>query len=250
MSYFFSKLVTHLCKYRLMKKILLFTLLTIKLYGQINSGEITYQLTIGYDKLLSEDKRLKLMLESAQIGAKQITKSLVFNNESSLFTINKGIDDNNIGLAKAFTGADNIYYTMQKHDTIIKQVDNNFGQYIISFVHKKNWLLSEETKLINNYLCYKATSTSVVVNSSGTFKFPIIAWYCPSIPFNYGPNGYNGLPGVILEFQERNISYGAIKIKLNKDNIIIPKPDKGKKITEEQYKNIITKQRETIKNQN
>lgn len=225
-------------------------LITIKFYGQINSGEITYQLSIGHDKELFEDKQLKPILEKAQNGSKQITKSLIFNNESSLFTTNKGIDDEETYLAKAFTGGNNIYYTELKNDTIIKQVDNNYGQYLINYLQKKDWLLSEETKLIDNFLCYKATSQSIIVNSKGTFKYPIIAWYCPSIPFNYGPNGYNGLPGLILEIQERNISYGAIKIELNEANIKISKPNKGKNISEEEYNKIIVKQKETIKTQN
>jgi GLPGLI family protein len=167
-----------------------------------------------------------------------------------LFSINKGIDDENVSMAKAFTGGNNVYYTTQRHDTIIKQVDGSLGQYLINYKQKIDWILSDETKLIDSYLCYKATSTLIVINSSGTFKFPVIAWYCPSIPFNYGPNGYNGLPGIILEFQERNISYGAIKVKLNRENVLIPKPNKGKIISEDQYKNIITNQREAIKNQN
>lgn len=234
----------------MMKKIIFFILITIKFYGQINSGEITYQLSIGYDKQLFEDKQLKPILEKAQNGSKQITKSLIFNIESSLFTINKGIDDENTYLAKAFTGGNNIYYTELKNDTIIKQVDNNYGQYVINYLQKKDWLLTEEIKLIDNYLCYKATSQLIIINSKGTFKYPITAWYCPSIPFNYGPNGYNGLPGVILELQERNVSYGAVKIELNETNIKISKPNRGKNISEEEYNKIIAKQKETIKNQN
>ena len=99
--------------------------------------------------------------------------------------------------------------------------------------------LENETKQIGAYLCYKATSEQVVVNPKTTFKHPIVAWYCPSIPFNVGPKGYSGLPGLILELQVRNITWGATKIELSKENKIIEKPKKGKLITEEEFKKII-----------
>ena len=99
--------------------------------------------------------------------------------------------------------------------------------------------MENETKQIGAYLCYKATSEQVVVNSKGTFKHPIVAWYCPNIPFNFGPKGYSGLPGLILELQIRNITWGVTKIELSKENKIIEKPKKGKLITEEEFKKII-----------
>ena len=68
----------------------------------------------------------------------------------------------------------------------------------------------------------------------------VAIWYCPSIPFNFGPKGYTGLPGLILELQVRNITWGATKIELSNENKNIEKPTKGKLITEEEYKKLLS----------
>ena len=72
-------------------------------------------------------------------------------------------------------------------------------------------IISTETKKIDNYTCYKATTEYVVTNPKGTFKHPVVAWFCPEIPISHGPNGYGGLPGLILEIQIRKTLLGAIK---------------------------------------
>ena len=97
-----------------------------------------------------------------------------------------------------------------------------------------------ESKEIEGFWCYKATSTKVVVNRKGTFRFPIIAWYCPKIPFSFGPNGYGNLPGLILELQVRNVVYGVKKIDLNlKKMPTLPIPKDYPVITNEQFDEII-----------
>jgi GLPGLI family protein len=78
-------------------------------------------------------------------------------------------------------------------------------------------VLTNETKLIDNYLCYKATNIYKVTNDIKTFLHPVIAWYCPQIPYRYGPNGYSNLPGLILELQVRNVVFGAKVIKLDSE---------------------------------
>lgn len=77
------------------------------------------------------------------------------------------------------------------------------------------WKLTSETKEIDGYLCYKATNIKTVVNSVKTFEHPVTAWYCPKLPYSFGPNGYGNLPGLILELQVRNVVFGAKKIDLN-----------------------------------
>lgn len=224
-----------------MKKILFFLLFTVNFYGQINSAKINYTFIIGKDDKISQDERTNFLFEKAQIGSKQISFSLIFNKKESLFSLNETIEDENTTLAKIFSGADSTIYTEADSEQKIKQIDGAFGKFIINYSHKTDWKLENESKEIDSYLCYKATSELIVINSKGTFKFPITAWYCPSIPFSYGPNGYDGLPGLILELQERFTTYGVVKIELNKENIEITKPSKGKVVTQEEFNEIVKK---------
>ena len=196
---------------------------------------------IGCDEKLSNDAILKPYLEKAQEGAKQISFFLSFNKEASFFKMNDFVKDENTEFAKAFSVATNSYYTLADSEKKIKQIDNHFGQFIVNYNEKTEWELENETKYIGEHLCYKATSEQIVINSKGTFKHPITAWYCPNIPFSFGPKGYTALPGLILELQERNLIYGAFKIDLKKENDIIAEPKKGKVLTEEEYNKIISK---------
>lgn len=225
-----------------MKKVLLLIVLlfTTIFYSQINSGEVTYGLTISYDEKLSEDERFGAIFEKAQIGAKKISFTLFFNNDVSLFKVNEMITDKDIAFAKAFTGGNNIYFTEINTEKKVKEINSSgYGKFIINYTKKSDWVLLNETKYIDSYLCYKATTETTIVNSKGTFKFPVTAWYCPSIPFNYGPYGYDGLPGLILELNERYTTYGALKINLSKENSTIEKPNKGKIVTQEEFNEII-----------
>lgn len=224
-----------------MKKIIILLFLTINSYAQIQSGKIEYKLVIGYDEKLSNDAILKPYLEKAKEGAKQISFFLSFNKEASFFEMNDFVKDENTEFAKAFSVATNSYYTLANSEKKIKQVDNHFGQFIVNYNEKTEWKLENETKYIGEHLCYKASSEQIVINSKGTFKHPITAWYCPNIPFSFGPKGYTALPGLILELQERNLIYGAFKIDLKKENDIIAEPKKGKVLTEEEYNKIISK---------
>jgi GLPGLI family protein len=93
--------------------------------------------------------------------------------------------------------------------------------------------------MIDSYLCFKATADLNIKNSSGIFKRKIIAWYCPKIPFSYGPKGFGNLPGLILQLQERNVIFGAKKINLNKDLRALIKPAKVKIIGQDEYSKIL-----------
>ena len=66
-----------------------------------------------------------------------------------------------------------------------------------------------------------------------------MAWYTPELPLSFGPFGYGGLPGLIVELSYQNIKFYVSKIVLNpKKKINIIKPVKGKKITRKEYSSL------------
>ena len=209
------------------------------LSAQTNSLSVNYSLHIGFDEGFSKNDVLKDYYALAQKGAQAVKFKLEANKSVSYFTMEDLIKNEEIDFAMAFSEASTSYFIDIDKGKKTRYESGYFGEYMIESQETTNWRLENETKQIDGYLCYKATSEQVVVNPKTTFKHPIVAWYCPSIPFNVGPKGYSGLPGLILELQVRNITWGATKIELSKENKIIEKPKKGKLITEEEFKKII-----------
>ena len=100
-------------------------------------------------------------------------------------------------------------------------------------IEKKRWKILNEIKEVAGFLCMKAQTRD-------TIKGQIIdAWFTDAIPFYGGPEGYGGLPGMILEL---NINDGGAVISATKvdltselDKLPIPKKMKGKKISYVDY---------------
>lgn len=133
----------------------------------------------------------------------------------------------------------------------MNEVENKFlGHFLVKSIDDTKWTLTKESKKIQDYLCYKATAIATVKNEAGTFKRTIIAWYCPKIPISFGPKGYSGLPGLIMEFQDRNIIIGATKIEIKTKSTKIDKPNKGKLVTYEEYNKLIEDFSKKIKDEN
>jgi len=146
--------------------------------------------------------------------------------------------------------------------------------YIITDVLKNyNWDLTQETKKIGGYTCYKAISITKVTkkelqeyevekakqskNKTSFFNLKkpkdnkITVWYNPEIPVSHGPNQYWGLPGLIMEVNENNIIILCSKVVLNpKDKKSIKAPKKGKVISQNAYDLMEEKQYDKLKDEN
>ena len=203
-------------------------------YSQNKSGEVTYKVIFG------ENMSGNVYKEAARNSADKLEYSLKFKDSLSLFTqINKiDNDDLAVGLASAFSGYKNPVYFNKKsgvykyHNTNSPIFDNQ--EYLINYKDTIGWVLTKETKVINNYTCYKATTLRPSYKLNETSYFPVTAWYCPKIAFPYGPLDCAGLPGLIFELQYQ---YGSIvldKIDFSKD-IDFLQPKKGENITEKDF---------------
>ena len=71
------------------------------------------------------------------------------------------------------------------------------------------------------------------------------AWFTDAIPFAGGPEGYGGLPGMILELDinDQDAVITATSVKLDEAEVKLPYPKKikGKKIEQAALDNIIKK---------
>lgn len=169
-------------------------------------------------------------------------KLLYKDNISHFFSSSILEDDSKktkISFAKLFSGYVCEIYSDFKDKFKIKVFDNNLGHYAVkSELDSISWdISSNESKLINNFLCYKATTKEKIENSKGVFYNDIEAWFTPEIAISDGPLGFNGLPGLILELHRKEVVYGAVSIQINPKstfNIEMPKSNIIK--TEEEVK--------------
>jgi GLPGLI family protein len=219
---------------------ILFLLFSINSFAQINFVKVEYGLKIGYDEGFSNSDGLKEYYAKAQKGAELVNFELVANKTASYFKMLETIKNDETDFAISFSEASTSFYTEADSNNKMSYENDYLGEFRVNYNEKTEWKLENETKYIDTYLCYKATSYEIVVTPKRTFKHAIIAWYCPEIPFSYGPKGFNGLPGLILELQVRNITWGAKKIELSNEEKSIEKPTKGKLITEEEYKKMLS----------
>jgi GLPGLI family protein len=122
-----------------------------------------------------------------------------------------------------------IYRNQASKELISQKIMFDKGFLIIDKMKIFDWNLLNEDEEINGYKCKKAVTGDIV------------AWYCPDIPVNDGPDIFWGLPGLILKLQYQNIIITAIKVNQLDNNIIIEKPEKGKKTTRKAFDKLYEK---------
>ncbi|MGC1206266.1 MAG: GLPGLI family protein [Flavobacteriaceae bacterium] len=216
-------------------------------------------------------ERLKNRLEKTYV--------LTFNKEESIYKEDEKLDalsGATDSWGSNFTPGDQ--YKNVKTNTFVQDQEFYGKQFLVKEeLQKLDWKIGTETKQIGNYTCFKATCERTdfdvswynfswdklrnndaekktdttkkndVTNIASEFMededndmIAIEAWYTPMIPVSQGPGDYWGLPGLILEVNINNTTLLCSKIVMNpEEKIKIEAPDKGKKVTKKEYKEII-----------
>jgi GLPGLI family protein len=216
-------------------------------FGQSVSGKVIYKIQlVGFGADNKDPQFKELNLATIEIANKQ-TCTLNFNSMQSSSVLDKYLisDAENNGLRRmartmAFIVTNESDYFFDKHtNTAIKREDNG---NLISKTHQKlEWEITTESKLIGDYLCYKAVYLIKFINRKGiNTSIPITAWFAPSLPYAYGPKYFNGLPGLILELVDRETTFLASSITITKDKEVKIDFPTGKTISEEEYTKKVT----------
>lgn len=223
--------------FKIQQAIVFFLGLFTTTYAQINSAE--YAIKISDVEI--KNSSLSEMYKIAQANVDYVSFQLKFNKDKSEFSIidNLELEENTIKLVKIFSKYKGKIFIENDSVYSEKEIDNK--DYILISNFNFEWEVTNENKKIGNYVCYKAIGEQIVTNKTNIIHLPITAWFCPEIPFQFGPNGFGKLPGLIFELQVDSVTYGLKSLKMNENKLKFSKIDTNKIISKEKYDEIINK---------
>lgn len=200
-----------------MKKVLLFLLFSTLIYSQ--NIKVTYSVLIEDPKIVSSDFE-KEMLEKTHASVNNNKPYLLCNTTESVFKLeNNAIVENDLVKVLILGNKQKVYTDLEKKLNYIESENKKFS---ITDSVLLDWQITTESKMINNLKCFKATQIHKYTNNrldeNGNLKYftnNITAWYAPEISYNFGPRGFCGLPGLIVELHYDDILYGLHKIEFN-----------------------------------
>ncbi len=223
------------------------------------------------------EERMKKMFEKTFI--------LNFDQTASIYKEEEKLDApgqaSGMRMMSSMMGGGGTYYKNVKEKTYT--VDREFmgKEFLVKdTLTNIKWKMEGETRVIGGYTCFKATAVMPAsktdfrnyrprgdkkddkkeekkeeprqTNFMDQVELPkeivVTAWYAPEIPVNQGPEGYWGLPGLILEVNDGKTTILCSKIVLNpKEKAEIKAPAGGKTVTQAEYDETVTKKMEEFR---
>jgi GLPGLI family protein len=140
------------------------------------------------------------------------------------------------------TEAKSEYFTdLTKGERMFRANLNGGFVNVLKNSNKYTWTITGEEKCVGGRTLYEATTQEEQTDNKGDEMIKkISAWYTPDIPVPFGPSGYDGLPGLILEVKfgdEQNAGFEAaiIEFDSNAKAKILKKPKALGEMTEAEY---------------
>ena len=236
-----------------MKQLLLSTLaiiLTLSLSAQ-KEGTINYvrvtQLKIEAPKGMEEMfKNMPKEQSSEKVLLYSGKKSIYMNPDDKIGNDDNVVNlgDDNMQIKIDFQEPEEKLYLDLESSTSLHQQEFMGKQFLVNGEPRKmDWKLGKGKKKIADYICMEATT---MVEDT----IAVTAWFTPQIPVSIGPNGYGGLPGMILQIDRANGEQiiTATDVDMEAPNMeLIVEPTKGKKISEDQYEKVVAEKMAEMK---
>ena len=251
------------------KKFIMALFITGSVFAQDFSGRATYKThqksSFKLDStIIAANPGIQEQMEAQMRKMFQKTFTLDFTKSESMYTEEQELDapkvpSSNGGVMVMVMGGDG------SSDILYKNILENRTAHKTEllgkvFLIKDNlvaydWELTGETKNIGNYTCYKAVfekeEESIEINmidgdvkeEKVLKKRTLVAWYTLEVPISNGPREYGGLPGLILEVKDGDLTIVCSEIVLNPKEVKeIKEPTKGKIVTRKKF-GAITKEK-------
>lgn len=198
------------------KSLLCFLVVCLNSYSQ-TSGVATYQL-ISNQKIPDSivlDSNLKKTLNESIKNTNDIIFELKFNDiiaiykEKKIDKLKTDNEDNELSnkFARILAGINDLTYIDLLNNIVLYQKDIFNDKYLIKRnLNDYNWKIDKNNRVvIDNYVCQTATTTLTKEGRSGKKEILVTAWFTSDINLPYGPNGFGGLPGLIIQIKKGNI---------------------------------------------
>lgn len=239
------------------------TSISTKATAQMKEGKISYERKINMHRNLP-DPQMKSMIPEYRTDKFE----LIFNESVSLFrsVVDEEAPDPFANAGGGGGGGMRFNFRMPTANTftdIAKQMQYEERAFfekeflIVDSIKQYKWKLSEETKTIAKQLCKKATtmisapqmrmrisiggSANNTDTTANTPRAPketeLVVWYAENIPVSFGPDSYNGLPGVIMEIDQDNGANvtTAVEVSTKYPKKELVAPTKGEKMNRAQF---------------
>jgi GLPGLI family protein len=223
-----------------MKKLFLFFALVISqlAMAQVQEGIIDYEFKVNMHKGLGKDQEhMKSMIPEFRTSKNRLyftpTESFYTNIDEDPEDVNANMGGANVQMR--FTRPQMDLYRNFEASTFVTLTDFAGKKFRIEDSLKTNpWKFVDETKKVAGYDCKKAT----FYNEEA--KQEVVAWYTEALVSPAGPQGFWGLPGLILQvdLNEGATMITASKIELKKLTNEIKVPNGGKKVNNKEFKKI------------
>ncbi|MBK8278734.1 MAG: GLPGLI family protein [Saprospiraceae bacterium] len=127
-----------------------------------------------------------------------VQKVLYFQGGESLYKNNLGNQDLEVNnndqhggeIRMVMKSPENTLYADVKNNVMINSQEFFGKLFLINGENKKQlWKITGEQKTLLDYTCVKA----MLQDTTNT-----VAWFTTKLPANMGPNGFTGLPGMIM----------------------------------------------------
>ena len=222
----------------------LLTIIFLLLFSIANSQNETIGKTteVIYTKAY---KNYKDTTNSTPKFIKNLEYQLLFNiNEARFEYIPNMQNDSNKNNERFIGkgGGKGIYYKNLKEGRNIKAVSSYETHFLIQEdFNKFEWSLLKEAKKILGYDCFKAIGKYKEYNYflKKEQVIDVVVWYTPNIPISFGPSGYDGVPGLVLESYRSSFHFIATKLIFHDKNLKISEPNEGEVVSLEEYNKIL-----------
>lgn len=216
----------------------LFLLLATMIWSQ-SEGVITYNEVAKLDiQVEGVDQSMLDMLPKTHSE----TKELLFSKNETLYRaskekesedVNISSDDGSFRMIMKTGDKEDILYTNTQEGNYVHQKQLLGRDFlVIDKMQKRKWKITNEKIKYLDYVCQKAT-----IEEDGKLT---VAWFTTEIPYQIGPKDYQGLPGAILmlNINDGQLEISAQSVSADLGGEKIEAPDKGKKVTAQEYDEI------------